>query len=96
MQSATATKQIQDIRKRRLRHLDPRPIEILLQARIELGQAPVLEIRDALLLVPDVAAGAELVGGHFGRGAGGAWAWLAADRGGADHRGWTRESEMDD
>lgn len=39
-----------------LRHLDARTIQILPQTRIKLCQPPILEIGNALLLVPNIAS----------------------------------------
>jgi hypothetical protein len=50
---------------RSLGHFDARPLQVLLQAHIELVQPAQLQIGHALLLLLDIAAGADLVARHF-------------------------------
>lgn len=54
-----------NLRQSSLGHLDTRPVEVLLQPSIELGQTTVLEIGHTLLLVLDITTRSELVGRHL-------------------------------
>lgn len=55
-----------DGRESCLGDLDPRTVQILLQACIELSQPTVFQVGDTLLLVLDITAGSEFVGWHRG------------------------------